>query len=415
MKTKSICIALIAIIMLLVLSFKSYSQTYNCSGTPDHIDVCGGTYISLTFSCHLNPLILPSGLSYTYDATNLVSVIQGVPSNSENSVALFILGSSTPFMILYIHATPAILTTTPASVCEGATINLNATSSAGAVNWYNVSVGGSSIATGTSYSPSVTTTTTYYVDATNSGTGYSCTTSSRTTVLAIVSPNPVIVNKEIFPLTGCTNGNKSGIRIKAIEGSGHYSYHWNTGDTLSVINCLADSNYYKVTVTDTITHCIGTDSIWLAPEKSDSIAILQEKLTLLRIDTAVKAWEILYLKNQLAQGKYTSYDTLNISLVLHDTTYVIDMHNLDTIVNLNGFTSNIKIYPNPMGELLNIECLDEMTKCEVYNLAGVAVISNIISTDKTQLDVSSLVTGEYMLKITLAKGGTIAGRLLIKK
>jgi hypothetical protein len=91
------------------------------------------------------------------------------------------------------------------------------------------------------------------------------------------------------------------------------------------------------------------------------------------------------------------------------------MHNLDTIVNLNGFTSNIKIYPNPMGELLNIECLDEMTKCEVYNLAGVAVISNIISTDKTQLDVSSLVTGEYMLKITLAKGGTIAGRLLIKK
>lgn len=182
-------------------------------------------------------------------------------------------------------------------------------------------------------------------------------------MIAIVNKSPVIVNKEIFASSGCTNGRKTGIRIKAIKGSGKYKFLWNTGDTLSAIYCLKDSSYYKVAITDTVTHCTGKYSIWLAPDKSDSIEILREQNTLLRIDTAVKAWQIQYLKSQLAQGKYTSYDTLNISLVIHDTTqaYIINMHNMDTTVNLIGYTAEIKIYPNPLDEILNVECSENMT------------------------------------------------------
>jgi hypothetical protein len=259
--------------------------------------------------------------------------------NKPDQTYSFNYPSSIETFTLKVHYSPTITGTTTGSICDVGTVSLVATASIGTINWYNVPIGGASLANGTSYNPSVTGTTTYYLDATNSGSGYSCTTSSRTPIIATVNPKPVIVNKEIISSTGCTNGNTTGIRVKAIEGSGYYTYQWNTGDTLSEINCLADSSFYKVTVTDTITHCIGSDSIWLAPGKSDSIAILQELNTLLRIDTAVKSWEILYLKNHLAQGKYTSYDTLNISLVIHDTTYVIDMHNLDTIVNLNGYTA----------------------------------------------------------------------------
>ncbi len=405
------------VILLFICSVNSFSQTYSCNGTPDHVDVCGGTYISLTFSCQLNPMTLPAGLTYTYDGTNGNSIIQGIAINSEQSIGLKIFGGTTPFFTIYIHTVPTITSTAPASRCDAGTLTLGTSASDGTINWYNVSTGGSSLATGTGYSPTVTGTTTYYVDATNSGTGYSCTTVTRTPVIATVNSKPVIVNKEIIHSTGCINGNISGIQIKAIEGSGYYTYKWNTGDTLSAINCLADSNYYKVTVTDTITHCIGTDSIWLAPAKSDSITILEEKLILLRIDTAVKSWEIQYLKSQLAQGKYTSYDTLNISLVIHDTTqaYIINMQNLDTIVNMNGYTAEIKIYPNPVGEILNVECSENMTSCTIYNTKGIAVISNNVTGSKTQLDVSGLVTGEYLLKINLAKGGALAGKMLIKK
>ena len=75
---------------------------------------------------------------------------------------------------------PTITGTTPASRCDAGTVILGATASAGTINWYAASTGGSSLGTGTSFTtPSISTTTTYYVDATNT-----CTTASRTAVIA---------------------------------------------------------------------------------------------------------------------------------------------------------------------------------------------------------------------------------------
>ena len=66
---------------------------------------------------------------------------------------------------------------------------LNAAASAGTINWYSASTGGSSLGTGTSFTTgTITSTTTFYVDATGGG----CTTASRTAVTATVSPNNTI-------------------------------------------------------------------------------------------------------------------------------------------------------------------------------------------------------------------------------
>lgn len=82
---------------------------------------------------------------------------------------------------------PTITGTTPASTtCGSGTVTLGATASAGTVNWYTVSSGGTAIATGNSYSPTISSTTTYYVDATNAG----CTTSGRTAVVATLTTQP---------------------------------------------------------------------------------------------------------------------------------------------------------------------------------------------------------------------------------
>ena len=82
-----------------------------------------------------------------------------------------------------VKPTPTITATTPASRCGTGSVSLGATPSAGTVNWYTVSSGGSSIATGTGYAPTIAATTTFYVDATNN----SCTTASRTAVVATVN------------------------------------------------------------------------------------------------------------------------------------------------------------------------------------------------------------------------------------
>ncbi len=489
------------VILLFICSVNSFSQVYNCSGTPDHVDLCGGTYISLTFSCRLSTPSLPGGLTYTYDGTNGNSIIQGLVVNSEQSVPLIVSGGSLPFIIIYIHAVPTVTSTAPASRCDAGTITLGASASAGTINWYNILTGGTSLATGTSYSPIVTGTTTYYVDATNSGTGYSCTTVTRTPVIATVNSTPSIVstipgarcdagtvtlgatasagtinwysaltggtslgmgtsyttptisNTTTYYVDATSNGCTSSPRTPVIatinttptitgttpdsrcDAGNVYlgatasagTVNWyavasggsvqGTGTTF-VTSALSTTTTFYVEATDSgcVSSRVGVVAL-IQDTCIDSLEIMREQNTLLRIDTAVKAWQIQYLKSQLAQGKYTSYDTLNISLVIHDTTqaYIINMQNLDTIVNMNGYTAEIKIYPNPVGEILNIECSENMTSCTIYNTEGIAVIGNNVTGSKTQLDVSSLISGEYLLKINLAKGGALAGRLVIKK
>ncbi|MCB0520414.1 MAG: hypothetical protein H6577_28335 [Lewinellaceae bacterium] len=68
---------------------------------------------------------------------------------------------------------PAVLTTTPASACGAGpfSLALGATASAGAtLNWYDMSSGGNSVGTGTTFNtPAISTTTTYYVAASEGG------------------------------------------------------------------------------------------------------------------------------------------------------------------------------------------------------------------------------------------------------
>ena len=90
-----------------------------------------------------------------------------------------------------VYSTPTILTTTAGSNCGTGSVLLGASASAGTVNWYTASTGGSAFDNGTSIStPSISSTTTYYVDATNNG----CTTASRTSVVATIKPIPAITS-----------------------------------------------------------------------------------------------------------------------------------------------------------------------------------------------------------------------------
>jgi subtilisin family serine protease len=83
-------------------------------------------------------------------------------------------------------AGPGVTGTTPNSRCDAGTVILQASASAGTLNWYETPTGGNSLGTGPSFTtPSISSTTTFYVDATNNG----CT-SVRTSVLATVNPSP---------------------------------------------------------------------------------------------------------------------------------------------------------------------------------------------------------------------------------
>ncbi|MBS4042922.1 MAG: hypothetical protein KGZ59_03820 [Chitinophagaceae bacterium] len=98
------------------------------------------------------------------------------------------------------NTVPTITGTTPNTRCGNGSVTLGASASAGTVNWYTVSSGGSAIGTGTTFNtPSISSTTTYWVDATYLG----CTTASRTSVVATVNSNPIGVSATVGTLFAC--------------------------------------------------------------------------------------------------------------------------------------------------------------------------------------------------------------------
>ena len=141
-----------------------------------------------------------------------------------------------------VKAIPTITSTTPASRCGSGTVSLGATASAGTVNWYTVSTGGTSVATGNTFAtPSITSTTTYYADATSSG----CTTATRTAVIATVNTIPTISTG-----SGVAICNGSSTSLTATGGT---TYIWVPSAGLSVTTGSSISASPTVTTIYTVT------------------------------------------------------------------------------------------------------------------------------------------------------------------
>ena len=147
------------------------------------------------YSSSTGGLSLQTGTSFTTPSINATTTYYVDATNNGCT------SSSRTAVVASVNASPTITGTTPLSRCDEGTVTLEAIPSAGVINWYSSSIGGSSLQAGTSYTtPSINTTTTYYVAATNNG----CTSSSRTAIVATVNASPTITGTT--PLSRCDAG-----------------------------------------------------------------------------------------------------------------------------------------------------------------------------------------------------------------
>jgi len=94
---------------------------------------------------------------------------------------------------------PTIINSISAANCDPGIVQLQATGNSGTVNWYASSTGGTPIGTGTTFTtPFLSTTTTFYVDCFP----LSCTTGTRTPVVATINPIPVVSVTSPSPVCG---------------------------------------------------------------------------------------------------------------------------------------------------------------------------------------------------------------------
>ena len=93
---------------------------------------------------------------------------------------------------------PVINTTTGGSICDSGEVTLTATGSTGTINWYTTPSGGTTVATGPTFTtPAINTTTTYFVDA-------GCEINRKAVVATVnKTPNDPIVST---PVSRCGTG-----------------------------------------------------------------------------------------------------------------------------------------------------------------------------------------------------------------
>jgi hypothetical protein len=66
--------------------------------------------------------------------------------------------------------------------------------------------------------------------------------------------------------------------------------------------------------------------------------------------------------------------------------------------------NSVKIYPNPVSDILNIESTSKVLSISVYDLTGKMVAYHGSNEEKSQINVSKLAAGAYIVKIQTEKG-----------
>ena len=151
------------------------------------------------------------------------------------------------------------------------------------------------------------------------------------------------------------------------------------------------------------------------------------KIQLLRLQTFLPSHLCSVLiepskKIKINNVNYTSDETGIVTVTLPAGSYAIEKgetmnlfymklvyNNVPTHLE-NQVINNIKVYPNPVKDRLNIESEDELIKTEVFTLTGQKMRQT--TDNASSVDMSALPAGNYILKVQTSKG--VISKLVIK-
>ena len=302
-----------------------------------------------------------------------------------------------------------IIENTEVDTCEGASATLTVTSD-GTVNWYDSQDATEPVFTGNTFTtPPLTNSTTYYVEA-QSGEG--CV-SERTEITVTVLPAPVleVENMDIQVCSGndaylyaFSEGNV--IFWYANEDDTEYVYHGNN----FIIEGLTESTSYWVEAYNLSTGCRServevTVTVNPVPDAPVAVEVQQVEEGTTLADLEVEA-----------DGELTWYADEALTIVLPETTPVEDDTTYWVTQTINGCesaatgifveqlgTSDINnaefiYWPNPVKDKLNFDGKETVESVQVFDMSGRLLMDRQSATGITQLDVTVLSKGTYIVK-----------------
>jgi len=308
-----------------------------------------------------------------------------------------------------VNTTPTVTATTPGSRCGNGLVTLSATASAGTLNWYTAVVSGSFVGTGTSISPSILVgTTTFYVEATTGN----CT-SARTAVTAVANAIPTIT-----AVTFDSRCDAGTLALGATASAGNISWYdvptggtaLGTGASFTTPSISTTTTYYvetvDVTCSSTRTPVTASINPTAAPTGfSNQTFCNGETVGLLGVNGSNVVWydaptagNLIPDNTPLAAGT-TYYASQTITACESPTRLAVTV-TLGTCLGNATFDMNaLKVYPNPVIDILNVSYTERIDKIEIHNMLGQLIQSRKVNANESRIDLSPYAAATYLVRV----------------
>jgi hypothetical protein len=322
-----------------------------------------------------------------------------------------------------INSIPAAPTGTDGSRCGTGTIDLSASSASPTVEWYAASTGGSSLASGTSYTtPSISSTTIYYAQSVDATT---CT-STRTAVNATINPVPA----DPTTTNGTLCGTGSTTTLSA-SGPGIFWYddavgtnQVGTGGNWITPTLNATTTFYAQSFDGTCgsnfipatANLVSLPTVYVGPDTAIEIG------TAFILDAGPGFVSYLWSTSDQTQ-QLTVYgpDTFCVEVTDANGCIATDCAVIDFFVGVNEQIGNdvFNLYPNPATENVNIAFAEKMKNAivSIVDVSGKIIfsahISNIDAGTSKSINTSDLSSGVYFVRIS-SDGGQVYGKLVVE-
>jgi uncharacterized protein (TIGR02145 family) len=193
----------------------NYPQSSYCQSDPNPTPVVvypGGTFTAS-----------PAGLVFLNASTGVINLGASAPGtyNITYTITSPCLVATNQFLTINATPSPPIPLATYVSRCGPGQVTFGVVQPSGEIiNWYDAAVGGNLLFTGASVTTNVSTATNYYAEAVTTGTN--CTSLSRTNIIVVIKPVPVITNT-ILNYTKCSGDSIKITLTSSIPGS---TFQW---------------------------------------------------------------------------------------------------------------------------------------------------------------------------------------------
>ncbi|MBD3583515.1 Calx-beta domain-containing protein [Flavobacterium selenitireducens] len=293
--------------------------------------------------------------------------------------------STTTVTVNPLPATPTISASGATTFCEGGNITLTSSAATGNV-WSNGA---------TTQSITVSVSGTYSVSV-NNGT---CTSATSSTTTVTVNPLPATPTISASGATTfCAGGN---VVLTSSSSTGNV---WSNGATTQSITVSA-SGSYSVSVNNGTCTSATSAATSVSVNAAPDAGVSQAGGIVTATQTGATYQWFTCADVELAGET----DQTFIPAVVGD--YYVVVSNGDctvtsecisvTELNTRDFGKNrFKLYPNPVNDILNIEYTETLTQISIFNIVGQQVISKNVSATSTQIDMSHLPAGTFLVKAT---------------